>query len=219
MPEKSLTRIYPEDLNLQKRLFQLWSLYCVFIPLLSVFYKFRFEGRENIPKNEKIICAANHISFFDPHLMAWATGLKYAYMAKKPLFEHPVMKFILPRLGAFLVNQDKPDVSTIKSVRDILKTKDWNLGIFPQGGINRDKKIEHVNRGFIVLAKMFKTNILPLGITGTEKNNFNPFKRLPVTVKTGKLISYKLPEEEIMRNWCEQLRTLTGYEVSEIQPL
>lgn len=217
MAEKSLTRLYPKDLNFRKRLFQLWSLYCVFIPILSIFYRFNFEGRENIPKNEKVICASNHISFFDPHLMAWATGLKYAYMAKKPLFENPVMRYVLPRLGAFLVNQDKPDVSTIKSVRDILKTGSWNLGIFPQGGINRDKKIEHVNRGFIVLAKMFKTNILPLGITGTEINNFNPFKKLPVTVKIGKVISYELPEEEIMKNWCEQLRTLTGYRVEEKQ--
>jgi len=217
MTEKSLTRIYPEDLNFKKRLFQLWSLYCVFIPILSIFYKFKIEGRENVPKNKKIICAGNHISFFDPHLMAWATGLKYAYMAKKPLFENPVMRFVLPRLGAFLVNQDKPDVSTIKSVRDILRTKDWNLGIFPQGGIDRNKKIEHVNRGFIVLAKMFKTNILPIGITGTEKNNFNPFKRQIAKVKIGKMISYELPEEEIMKNWLNQIENLTGYEITEAQ--
>ena len=215
MAEKTLTRVYPEDLNFKKRLFQLWSLYCVFIPVMSLFYKFKFIGRKNVPKNEKIICASNHISFFDPHLMAWATGLKYSYMAKKPLFEHPIMRFVLPRLGAFLVNQDKPDVSTIKSVRDILKSKDWNLGIFPQGGIHRDKKIEHVNRGFIVLAKMFKTNILPIGITGTEKSNFNPFKRQPVTVKIGELISYELSEEEIMENWLSQLEKLTGYVVNK----
>jgi len=217
MAEKSLTRLYPEDLNFCKRLFQLWSLYCVVVPFLSLFYRFKFEGKENVPQNSKVICASNHISFFDPHIMAWATGLKYAYMAKKPLFENSVMRYVLPRLGAFLVNQDKPDVSTIKTVRDIMKTKDWNLGIFPQGGINRDKKIEHVNRGFIVLAKMFKTDILPLGITGTEKNNFNPFKKLPVTVKIGKVISYELSEEEIMKNWCEQLKILTGYDVEERQ--
>jgi len=217
MTEKSLTRVYPEDLNIKTRLFQLWSLYCVFIPIMSLFYKFKFIGRENVPKKGKIICASNHISFFDPHLMAWATGLKYFYMAKKPLFEHPVMRFVLPRLGAFLVNQDKPDVSTIKSVRDILKSKDWNLGIFPQGGINRNKKIEHVNRGFIVLAKMFKTNILPIGITGTEKSNFNPFKKPQVTVKIGEMISYELSEEEIMENWLNQLEKLTGYEVIKNQ--
>lgn len=217
MSEKSLTRLYPKDLNFKKRLFQLWSLYCVFIPILSLFYKFRFEGRENVPKNEQIICAGNHISFFDPHLMAWSTQKKFAYMAKKELFIHPVMKFILPRLGAFLVDRQKPEVSTIKTVKDIFKTKDWNLGIFPQGGIHRNKKVEEISRGFVALAKMFKKNILPIGITGTEVSNYNPFKRKQVTVRIGKIISYELSEDEIIKDWSEQIQKLTGYEVVQIQ--
>ena len=219
MSEKSLTRLYPQDLGLKKRLFQLFSLYCVFIPVLSLFYKFSFEGRENVPKDEQIICAGNHISFFDPHLMAWATEKKYAYMAKKELFENPVLKFLLPKLGAFLVNHEKPDVSTIKTVRDIFKTNDWSLGIFPQGGIHRNKKVEEISRGFVALAKLFKKNILPIGITGTETNNFNPFKRQNVTVKIGKIISYELSEDEIIENWCGQLKELTGYEVVQRQPV
>lgn len=217
MAEKSLTRLYPKDLNFKKRLFQLWSLYCFFIPILSLFYKFRIEGRENVPKNEQIICAGNHISFFDPHLMAWSTQKKFAYMAKKELFVHPVMRFILPRLGAFLVDREKPEVSTIKTVKDIFKTKDWNLGIFPQGGIHRNKKVEEISRGFVALAKMFKKNILPIGITGTEVSNYNPFKRQQVTVKIGKVISYELSEDEIIKDWCEQIQKLTGYEVVQIQ--
>lgn len=219
MTEKSLTRLYPKDLGFKKRLFQLLSLYCLFVPLMSLFYKFIIVGRENVPKNEQIICAGNHISFFDPFLMALATEKKYAYMAKKELFANPVLKFFLPKLGAFLVNREKPDVSTIKTVRDIFKTDDWSLGIFPQGGIHRNKKIEEISRGFVALAKLFKKNILPIGITGTEESNYNPFKRQTVTLKIGKVISYELSENEIIDNWYEQLKSLTGYEIVQKQPV
>ena len=62
------------------------------------------------------------------------------YMAKKELFETPKLTWWIKRLGAFSVNREKPEISTFKTVKDVFKTK-WSLGIFPEGGIKNDKKI------------------------------------------------------------------------------
>lgn len=98
------------------------------------------------------------------------------YMAKQELFKGKFMQWVLPKLCAFAVNRAKLEVSTIKSVKDIMKSDNWNLCLFPQGGIFRDKKIEKINRGFVVIAKMSKTDILPISIVGSEQYNWIPFK-------------------------------------------
>ena len=216
MSEKSYTRLYEKDFTPIKYFWQRFFTYLFFIPFFSIFYKITVSGKENIPKGKKIICAPNHISFLDPFLVYIATKKPMAFMAKQELFSNKFMAWILPKLCAFAVNRQKLEVSTIKTVKDVMKTKDWNLCIFPQGGIFRNKKIEKINRGFIVIAKMSKTNILPLSITGSEHDNWIPFKG-KIELKVGTPISYELPEEEIYQEWAKQITLMTGYEyVSDV---
>lgn len=211
MSEKNFARMYEKDFNLKKYIIQWTSTYLFIVPLISIFYRISVKGRENMPKDRKAIYAPNHISFLDPHTVFIATGKPMAYMAKKELFESKFMQWAIPLLGGFSVNREKLEVSTIKTVRDVMKTKHWNLCIFPQGGIFRNKKIEKINRGFVVIAKMSKIDIVPMSITGTEQYNWIPFKgRLNVSI--GKPISWQLPEDEIYEQWAKQVCEMAHYE-------
>ena len=60
--------------------------------------------------------------------------------------------------------------------------------------------------------KREKIDIVPLGIRGLEEYNWKMFKKQKVDIIVGKPISYKLDEEEIIKQWCEQICALTGYE-------
>ena len=94
------------------------------------------------------------------------------------------MAFLIDGLGAFAVNREKLEVSTIKTTINVFKTNKWKLGIFPQGGIRKNKKIEKINKGVAVIAKQMKTDILPISITGCEKYNWIPFKgEIVVSIK------------------------------------
>ncbi len=211
MPDKTYTRLYEKDFNFKKYLLQLWSTYCVFVPIVGFFYKIKIIGRENIPQHKKVICAPNHISFLDPFLVFLATKRPMSYMAKYELFSNKFMCWALPELAAFAVNRQKLEVSTIKTVKDVMKTKHWNLCIFPQGGIFRNKKIEKINRGFVVIAKMSKTDILPMSIVGIENYNWVPFKG-NIIVKIGEPISFELPDKEIIDEWGRQVSQMSEYE-------
>lgn len=160
MSDKNFARIDATKLNWKSFLVQIFSTYLLIVPIISIFYRLSFIGRENIPKNKKFICAPNHISYLDPHMVFLAVRKPMTYMAKQELFENKFLRWAMPKLCAFAVNRNKLEVSTIKSVKDIMKTDNWNLCIFPQGGIFRNKKIERINRGFVVIAKMSKTDIL-----------------------------------------------------------
>ncbi len=89
----------------------------------------------------------------------------------------------------------------------------FSLCIFPQGGIRKNKKIETINKGFVVLAKMVKVDILPVAITGVEKYNWSLFKRKKINIRVGTPISYLGDEEEIIENWKKQICNMSGYEL------
>lgn len=210
--KKNYARRYANEFNLLRFLYQ--ALWCIFIatPIFWLFYRFEIKGRENIPKGKKFICAANHVSHLDPFLVSIAVMKPIAYMAKKELFEDNGFFFTtnMDWLGAFSVNRQKLEVSTIKTVKELFKT-DWLLGIFPQGGIRRNRTIEKINKGFAVIAKAAKWDVLPVSITGCEEYNWIPFKG-KVVVQIGKPISYELSQDDLIQQWGKQVAEMCHYE-------
>ncbi len=214
LSHKNYSRKNAKDFNILTFLYQIYALRVLFIPFIAFpFYKFKVVRNKNVSFKKPYIVASNHISYFDPFIVTWAVSHPFAYMAKKELFEESryVAKNI-SRLGAFPVNREKLEVSTIKSSKEAIKAG-FNLCIFPQGGIRKNKKIEAINMGFIVIAKMTKTDILPLGISGVEEYNWNIFKKPRVNVVMGEPISYQLSEVEIIENWKKQVAAMTNYEL------
>ena len=211
---RNYARRYAYEYNTFRMIFQ--TIWCIFIaiPIFWLFYKFEIRGRENIPKDRKFICAANHISHFDPFLVSVAVRKPIAYMAKKELFENfGFFTLNMDWLGAFAVNREKLEVSTLKTVKEVYKSS-WMLGIFPQGGIRKNKTIEKINKGFAVISKAAKWDILPVSITGCEHYNWIPFKG-KLVVKIGKPVSHKLSQEEIINSWGQQVADMCGYKFVE----
>lgn len=213
---RNYNRRYPNEYNIFRTLFYMTFLHVVVIPFMKIFYNYTITGRENLPsrhKSGKYIYTANHVSIFDPPMVSMATGKPIAYMAKKELFDpKEKLSWLVKRLGAFAVDRSKPEIATFKTVRDILSTS-WSLGVFPQGGIRPYGKIDEVKKGFVVIAKNAKADILPVGIEGFDGYpKLKPFTRRNVKLHIGKPISYKLPEDEIIYQWGEQMSELAGYE-------
>lgn len=215
--KKNYTKREVSDFTENKYKFQLFGRWLVPNTLMPIFYKIEYIGRENIPKDRNFIVAPNHISYFDPFIAGEAVRQPIAFMGKKELFENPILAFLLDGLACFAVNREKLEVSTIKTALNIFKTDRWRLGIFPQGGIRRNRKIEKINKGFAVIAKQMKTDILPIGITGCEEYNWIPFKG-KVRVVIGEPISYNQEIESIIDEWSYKVATLTGYSYLKEEP-
>lgn len=182
--------------------------------LYRLFYSIEYSGKENIPTDRNYIAAPNHISLMDPVIVGEAINEPIAYMGKKELFDNQIMAWILDQVACFAVNREKLEVSTIKTAINVLKTNRWRLGIFPQGGIKRNKKIEKVNKGVAIIAKQMKTDIVPIGIIGCEQPNWVPFTG-KIKVKIGEPISHEQEVEDILKEWAEKISQLTNYEIVE----
>ena len=215
--ERNFNRRYAKEYNWLRTLFYMAFLYIVVYGVYTVCYDYKIEGRENIPpktaKKGKYIYAGNHVSQLDPPMVAMAANCPVAFMAKKELFDKNCkINWLVKRLGAFAVDRSKPEIATFKTVRDIVSTS-WSLGIFPQGGTRPYGKLEDIKKGFAIIAKNAKADVVPVAIAEwTDYPKFMPFKRQHVRIRIGKPISYKLSEEEITYEWANQISKMADYE-------
>lgn len=213
---RNYNRRYAKEYNFWRSAWYMTFLYFVALPFFTIFYDYKITGKENLPKyseKEKYIYTANHVSIFDPFLVPFATRRLMAFMAKKELFD-PSEKFskLIISLGAFSVDRSKPEIATFKTVRDVFTTK-WALAVFPQGGTRPYGKLEDIKRGFVAIAKNAKANIIPVAIGDfSGYPQLKPFKKQTVRLHICKPISYKLPVDEIIYRWCEEISAHAGYE-------
>ena len=197
--------------NTWRRMFQFLVTHVFYMIRFKLVYRLEIYGKENIPSDNNFIVAANHLSTLDPPLVCGVMNRGVAYMAKKELFEESLLQTLcMDWLGAFAVNREKLEVSTIKTVKEVYKSS-WMLGIFPEGGIRKNKTIEKINKGFAVISKAAKWDILPVSITGCEKYNWIPFKG-KIIVKIGRPISHKMSQDEIMEHWGCEVAKMSGYD-------
>ena len=212
MDERNYNRRYAKEYGWRMSLFYRWFLYFVVWPVGLIQYNVRLKKIGKLERGKKYLFAGNHTSFLDPPFVSIAANRKVAYMAKKELFtdKNWLLRFIVKNLGGFAVNRENPEIATFKTVLDLLKT-DWCLGIFPEGQIRTTHTIENLQKGFITIAKKAKMDIIPVGIKGFDGYAGKSLFKKHILVTRGTPISYELPEEEIIRQWAEQICEYTGY--------
>jgi len=132
------------------------------------------SGFENVPRTGPVLLLANHISHFDPQLLAWGLPRCVHYMADKPLLDIPVLGWLLHRAYAFPIDRTKPlDRAALRTAMDRLKAGHV-VGIFPEGGIRHG--VHAVLGGKAVLPvstaglwQMMNVPVLPMVILGADQ--------------------------------------------------
>ena len=200
-----------KNFNLWRRIFQYIACTIAiknYVTYVARKYRFKVEGLENFDKKKKYIVASNHVTGLDPFMLTSMLHITIAFMAKKQLFETFWSSVLMDWCGAFAVDRDKVDVSTIKTALSIKKT-DWNLGLFPQGTRCNNGKIENVSKGFASIAKKMETDILPVGIVIKD----NPkSKKKDFIIKAGKPITYQNSVDNIIKDWANSVSNLAELE-------
>lgn len=102
-----------------------------------VFRRLQVEGLDLIPLDETrgLIVAGNHISSFDPPLIGSLVPREIHFMAKRELFERPLLRWVALHLMAFPIDRQKGDTKGIKEALRLLRGG-VAVGIFPQGTRN-----------------------------------------------------------------------------------
>lgn len=166
---------------------------------INICYKLKVTGRERIP-DPPFIVTSNHSSLLDPPLAGIACG-KYEvdFMAKKELFDPPVLGRWTRAVNCIEVNRGKNSVRSLKEAVKRLKAGRV-VGIFPEGTRSTDGELQEAKRGIGFLVAMAKVPVVPVYVEGSANAmpkgkgvNFGA----PIRVTVGDPIMPKefLPEE------------------------
>jgi len=150
-----------------------WFLFiyrCIPFCGLSLFFRLygRLEvsGMENVPDREGVVIASNHLSYYDPPLLAMLLSRGCLFMAKHEVLEIPFWKHII-RYYAFPVNRQRPGALAIKTaIRELAAGK--KVVIFPAGTRNRDAE-SPAKKGIGLVVALSKAKVVPVCITGTDR--------------------------------------------------
>jgi 1-acyl-sn-glycerol-3-phosphate acyltransferase len=135
--------------------------------LFKIWLRWEIAGTENIPKEGKVVLAANHISLLDPPTIGAACPRPVNFMAKAELFHNPVFAFIIRHLGVFPVRRGSADREAIKTGLGVLK-RGGILAIFPEGKRSKTGVLEEAGGGAFMMAVKTKAVLIPAAIWGSD---------------------------------------------------
>ena len=134
---------------------------------LRVFGDWQVEGKECVPPRGPLIVVSNHQSNMDPPVLTASMPRRVFFMAKRGLFNGPILSFLLKAYGAFPLNRDGGDLAAIQWCLKMLDSGSA-IGIFPEGTRN-PKAMQKGIPGIAMIAIKSGAPILPVGMTGTER--------------------------------------------------
>lgn len=144
-------------------------VYSVLRPLAAVLYPMRATGRENIPAGPAIVCA-NHSSYVDPVLVAFAFGKRnyMHFMAKIELRAVPVLGRVLEDAGVFFVDRSKPDIYVVRAAMRFLKDGQ-RVFLFPEGTRTAEDNQVEAKTGAVRIAEKMGVPIIPVYVPRHKK--------------------------------------------------
>lgn len=150
-------------------------------------FSYKVVHRERIIKTGGCILAMNHESYIDPPLAGIACDRELFYLARKSLLKWPIMGKIFPHMNVIPVDQDRADMSALKTVIKHVRAGEATV-IFPEGSRTPDGTLQPAQPGLgLVIAKTLAP-VVPMRIFGAHEAfpmGGKPKPFTPVTIVVG----------------------------------
>lgn len=144
-----------------------WFFWMPLRALARAFFGYRVIGKEKLVEEGGVLIASNHESYFDPPLIGFAYDRAVFYLARKTLFRGPAA-WLYPRLNAVPVNQEEPDMSSLKRIIKTLRSGE-RVVVFPEGARTPDGELQAAAAGVGLIAAKSRAIIQPVRIFGARE--------------------------------------------------
>jgi len=146
--------------------------------VIHLIYRIEKEGLDNVPENGAAILTCNHVSYFDPLLIAGCVFRPVRFVAYYKLFDVPILRFVLKTAGAIPIAGIKENPQILeqawKSMDAALKNGEL-ICIFPEGGITRNGEMQPFRKGIEQMLKDNPVPVVPMALCGLWGTFFSRF--------------------------------------------
>ncbi|HET6482236.1 MAG TPA: lysophospholipid acyltransferase family protein [Actinoplanes sp.] len=202
------------------------------IPVLRVWTSRTWLSSENIPRSGGVIIAPNHVSHFDPLVVAhfiYGTGRWPRFLGKASLWKVPLLGGFLRKVQQIPV--ERGSVEAVKSLDMLIEAVQQGgvVVIYPEGTTTRQPELWPMRgkTGAARLALVTGAPVVPVANWGAEQI-FDPrtsklrFRRTPVTVIAGKPVDLsrwagEAPSRAVLEQMTEAIMQDVSLLVGELR--
>jgi len=196
-----------------------WLGWMSFGAAFRTLFGLKITGQENLITEGPVLVASNHQSFLDPPLIGNLYQTEMVFLARKTLFVG-FFKWLYPQWNAIPVDQDRPDMSSLKTI--IRKLKEGHrVLVFPEGARTLDGNIGEAAPGIGLIAAKSGAVIQPVRISGARDalpRGSGRIRFARITVNVGPAIRLA-PEELKASNGKEDYERITARIMGAISAL
>jgi 1-acyl-sn-glycerol-3-phosphate acyltransferase len=166
------------------------------VPVMTVWTRWTWTAQEKLPRTGGVIIAANHVSHFDPLVLAhyvYKAGRWPRFLGKASLWRLPVIGYLLRKVQQIPVERGSVEaVRSLDALVDALH-EDGAVIIYPEGTTTREPDLWPMRgkTGVARLALLTGAPVIPVAMWGPERV-FDPRTsrlvlrpRTPVSVTAG----------------------------------
>ena len=161
--------------------------------LFAPFIKVHVWRPESEPRKGVWILASNHISHFDPPILAVAVRRKIDWLSMIELFQEPLVAAWFHGIDAIPVDRARLDRRSVRVALTRLKAG-HAIGLFPEGGIRSGARSvlegAPLRPGVAGLSQMTGAAVIPCVILGSDRcydarRLWRPGRRIPIWIGFG----------------------------------
>ncbi len=149
-----------------------WTMWSFF----TFGFSYRGIGRGNVPKKGPALILANHQSMFDPMLVGLSLPRYPTFLARKNLFDVPLIGPAIKSLGSVPIDRSmgKDGIQLVLAALE----KGRAIIMFPEGERTHTGEVQPLKPGVSLLIKRVQCPIVPVGIAGAFAG-WNRFMKFP----------------------------------------
>ena len=134
--------------------------------------KVRTQGIEKIPADGRFLLVSNHLDNIDPAVFYYCfPNSQMAFVGKKETKNMFLVNKVMPKLLCPTIDREN-DREALKSILrciSLLKNDTVSIAIFPEGRINKHRKLAHFRPGVFKIAQKAKVPIVVCTIRNTNR--------------------------------------------------
>jgi len=174
-----------------------------------LFWRVRQRGTEHIPASGPFILAPVHRSNVDTPLVCGLTRRRLRYLGKEEMWKYGWSAWFFDNLGGIPVNRGEPDRQAMRRCEDVVANGE-PLVMFPEGTRQSGPIVSDIFDGVAYLALRTGTDIVPVGIGGSEgamPKGSKFLRPVKITMVVGEPIpvSAPAPGERVKRSAVKEL--------------
>lgn len=131
----------------------------------------RLTGKEKLPKDGRFLLVSNHLDNIDPAFFYYCfPKSQLAFVGKKETQDMFLVNKVMPKLLCPTIDREN-DREALKSILrciSLLKNDTVSIAIFPEGRINKYRKLAHFRPGVFKIAQKANVPIVVCTLQGTN---------------------------------------------------